>query len=128
MIRIEVPWDPARTSRNTLDGRHWAKKLKAYQAAQQTARWAWIAAGSPRAPGAVRVSLTSHRPRKMDPDGLLAACKPLFDGLFKQAVTPDDSARWIELGEVKQVIYTRGPKVVFEIEPRVARATMKPRS
>ena len=49
----------------------------------------------------------------MDADNALAGCKPIIDALFGQRrramqpalpglVAPDDSPRWLELGEVRQ--------------------------
>ncbi len=102
MIRVTVPWDPDNASRNRLDGRHWTVKRHAYAKGQETAAWAWIAAGRPRAPGAVLVTLLIRRAEWMDLDGALSGCKPVIDGLFRKAITPNDSPVWIRSVTVLQ--------------------------
>jgi hypothetical protein len=58
---ITVPWDPARTADNALRRMHWAARGRLHATARETARLCWLQAGSPRAAGKVRVSLTIRR-------------------------------------------------------------------
>ena len=59
------------------------------------------------AAGPVRVSVIIRRARSLDPDGIWAGLKPAIDGIFREGVTPDDSARWIRLGEITQETHNR---------------------
>lgn len=105
MIRITVHIDPNRTALNQR--LHWRERHRRNKCAKETARLAWLAAGGPRVIGQVRVSVIVRRARALDPDNIIGALKPSFDGIFREGVTPDDSARWIQLGEVTQEIDRR---------------------
>lgn len=123
-LRITVKWDSSKTSANRHRGasigraREWAR----FQAeARRAARSAWILAGEPRLDCPVRVSLLVRRGRVMDLGNIVGGCKPLMDGIFTNAVTPDDSPKWVaELGGVKQIAgkeWKGKEEVVFIIEP-----------
>ena len=104
-IRIVVPFDIARCSPNLR--LHWAERNSRNHRAKIAARVAWINAGKPTAEGKVRVSFLVRRGRRLDPDNLLAACKPVVDMLFNAkrthgGITPDDSSRHIEIGRIGQ--------------------------
>lgn len=55
------------------------------------------------AAGKVRVSVITRRGRLMDTCNVVGGLKPLLDGIFVKAMTPDDSPRWLELGSVRQI-------------------------
>jgi hypothetical protein len=100
-ITITVPIDAGEASPNRRGRlRQWIRIKKAHKTAAQ---WAWVAAGRPRA-GAypVTVSATIRRGRVLDDDNAKASLKAALDGLFKQAVTPDDSVKYVRLGTVTQ--------------------------
>ena len=101
-IRIWVRWDINRTSRNRMEGLHWAEKRRLDRAATEAARIAWMIGGSPRIEVPVRVDIVIRRARKLDPDNALSGCRSLINGLFKDALTPDDSPEWLTIGEVRQ--------------------------
>lgn len=114
---ITVPFDCARTSLNQR--LHWRERANRNRAAKEAARLAWHTAGCPRAPGKVQVGITVRRGRGLDPDNALSGCKPVIDSLFKQAITPDDSRRWVSFRPVEQEIGKRwreAPEIVFEVE------------
>lgn len=103
-IRIIVPWDVSRTAENkTRRGGHWAQRAKIMRLARETAHFAWAAAGKPVAAGKVRVSVTTRRARVMDVCNIVGGLKPILDGVFVKAMTPDDGPKWLELGAVTQV-------------------------
>ena len=128
VIRIIVAHDPARTSPNQR--LHWAERHRRNDAARAAARAGWLQAGCPVATGLVRISFIVRRARKLDADNALAGCKPIIDALFGQRrrarqpalpglVTPDDSPRWLTLGEVRQETgarWRRRPEVEVVIE------------
>jgi hypothetical protein len=51
----------------------------------------------------MRVSISMMRKRKLDPDNLVASCKPLIDSLVYWKLIKDDSEKWIEL-DCRQVV------------------------
>jgi hypothetical protein len=114
---ITVPVDVGLTSPNLR--RYWLIEARAKKAARTTAAWAWIAAGRPRAHGQVLVSVVVRRARAMDEGNVWAALKPVIDGLFVNALTPDDSPRWVKLGTLTQEIslrYRGREECVFRVE------------
>lgn len=116
-VRIVVPFDANVLSLNKR--LHWRSRHRLNQQAKEAARLAWMQAGSPRLRGPVAVTVTLHRGRKVDPDNALGALKPLVDALFKDGITPDDSAEWVAFRPVRQVPgkeYRGAECVVFEVE------------
>jgi hypothetical protein len=122
-LEITVQWDPIKTSANSHRGasigrvREWAR----FNAeARKAARKAWEEAGSPRLDGPVRVGLVVRRGRSMDLANIWGGVKPLIDGLFTDAVTPDDSLKWVaELGGVRLEVardFKGAEEVTFVIE------------
>jgi hypothetical protein len=75
----------------------------------------WLVADRPRSASPVTVSVTIRRGRRLDEDNARASLKAVFDGLFKHAITPDDSPRWVKLGTLTQEIAARW-KLKPEIE------------
>ena len=110
---LTVPIDPAQTAHNQR--LHWGTRAARNRASRDAARWAWIAAGSPVASRRIRVSVTLRRPRPLDPANVWDGLKPALDGLFTRAMTPDDSARWVELGAIRQE-RAEAPSVEFLVE------------
>lgn len=124
VLTISVPWDPIVTGANkdrVNSRRGGYRKAGLHAKARAVARKAWEAAGSPRIDVPVRVSLRVYRGRAMDLANIWGGCKPLLDGLFTDAVTPDDSLRWVrELGGVRLETgkqWKGAEEVVFVIEP-----------
>lgn len=120
---IIVSWDVQRTSPNQWN--HWAERTRRNRAAKDTARLAWLEAGSPMATGPVVVEITVRRGREIDPDNALGGCKPLIDSLFKKAITPDDSRRWVSFRPVEQEAgrqWKGREEVLFVIRERAAEA------
>ena len=82
---------------------------------KDTARAVWLMAGRPVTASPVTVSVTIRRGRLLDEDNARASLKAVFDGLFKNAITPDDSPQWVKLGTLTQEIAKRW-KMKPEIE------------
>jgi hypothetical protein len=117
ICRIKVPIDPAPMSANKR--KHWSQMSRLKANAWQTARACWIEAGKPVASGQVIVHITARRARALDYDNLLSGCKALFDGLFVNAITADDSPKYLRIGHIEQIIkpeYKAAPSVEFIVE------------
>lgn len=103
-VCIVIPWDVSRTAENTTRrGGHWSQRARVMKSAREVAYLCWVMAGSPEAGCKVRVNVTCRRGRQMDTCNIVGGIKPLLDGVFVKAMTPDDSPRWLELGCVTQV-------------------------
>lgn len=117
-IRVTVAVDPHLASPNQRSRTfHKAARIKATM--REAAAWAWVGAGKPRARGPVNVTVTVRRGRAIDLDNALASCKPLIDGLFNDAITPDDSIAWIKSYTIKLDVakkYADQPEVEFLAE------------
>lgn len=117
VCRITVPIDPATMSANKR--LNWRKLGALKSRAWKTARAMWIEAGRPKASGRVIVHLTARRARTLDVDNLISGCKAIFDGLFVNAITEDDSPEFLTIGHIEQDIkpeYRSNPTVVFIVE------------
>lgn len=119
-IRITIPGDPYLTSQNrVVRYRHWGARKRLYSEARQKARACWLAAGKPTAPGKVRVSVLVRRGKVLDESNVWSGLKPWLDGLFVEGITPDDSPRYVQLGEIRQETgqaWCHRPEVQFLIE------------
>lgn len=104
-LTLSVLWDPHLTSANQR--LHWAERARRNKRAKWRAREAWEKSGSAKATGRVRVTLTVRRAKALDGDNLISGCKPIIDGIFKDGVTPDDSAKWVALQTPQQEIAAR---------------------
>jgi hypothetical protein len=116
-IRITVPFDPHRLSLNAR--LHWRARKRLNDAAKEAAVYGWMLAGQPKAEGPVRVSLIVRRGRRLDIDNAITGTKACRDALFKGRVTPDDSPRWVTLGECQQEcgkVWRGREECVFVIE------------
>lgn len=91
----------------------------------KTAWTIWFEAGRPVAKSPVTVSVTIRRGRLLDEDNARASLKAVFDGLFKNAITPNDSPQWVKLGTLTQEIAARW-KLKPEIEIVVEESDAKP--
>ena len=119
-VRLVMDWDAARTGDNQLRRLHWKARWRLDGDARGTARAAWLRAGSPVSGCPVRLHVISRRARRMDPLNVWGAVKPLVDGVFVGALTPNDSEAWLRPGEVRQEIdprYRGHEQVEFVIEP-----------
>lgn len=121
VITIKLPLDLYIASPNVLNGQHWAKIKKIRDDVHLLAQAAWVQAGRPRAAGPIVYDVTSRRPRRLDDDNAVAACKFIADALFKGRIIPNDSVKWAKLGKVNQVggkIWEGREEVQFQIRPR----------
>lgn len=118
-IIFTIQFDPGVLSPNRIKGRHWAVTAPLRARARAAARQAWMAAGRPKSEGPVVVNLVIYRGRVMDNDNAIAACKPIFDGIFNGQITPDDSARWVRIGEIHWrtgAKYAKCPAVTVQVK------------
>lgn len=113
-IRILVAADPHMASPNKRQHFHVIAKIK--RTMRSAASWAWIGAGKPRATGPVHVTVIVRRGRAIDLDNALAGCKPLIDGLFNGAITPDDSMDWVKGYTIRQEVGKRYAGGAAEVE------------
>jgi hypothetical protein len=104
VCRLILPIDVGPMSPNRTLGRHWSYREKHKKAAENTAYAIWHKAGKVRANGPVVVTYIIHRPRLLDGDNALAACKNVGDSLFKGRITPDDSPEWVTFNPVLQIV------------------------
>ena len=81
--------------------------IRAKTAHKRAAEWIWVQAGRPVALSPVTVSVTIRRGRTLDEDNARASLKAIFDALFKRAITPDDSPKWVKLGTLTQEVGKR---------------------
>jgi hypothetical protein len=79
---------------------HYMAKHRLRQTIKNAAHIVWVSKGKPKATGRVRVDLLSMRRKALDEDNMWAAFKPVGDGLFKDAITPDDSPQYVTLGTI----------------------------
>lgn len=109
VVFVDVaPLSPNRTRRL-----HWGQRARLAHAARTEAVKAWLADYRPEATVPVDVRLIVRTSgRTMDQDNLIAACKPILDGLFNSAWTPNDSPEWVRLGEVTQEKCPKGDEAV----------------
>jgi hypothetical protein len=99
-IELIVPWDPHRTSDNSLRRKHWSVRSGEFKTAKTLARLMWARADWPKAAKKVRASFVIRRGRQMDPANVIGGLKPVIDGLFVCGITPDDNSRWLQIGSV----------------------------
>lgn len=100
LCRLIIPIDANEMNPNQRRKlRNWIRAKKAHK----QAAWAvWVKAGKPVANSPVTVSAIIRRGRQMDEDNARASLKACFDSLFKKAITPDDSPKWVKLGALIQ--------------------------
>ena len=94
---LQLPFQVASQVPNLNDRDHWAVK------ASKVKQWrdaAHVLARQARIPACARIRVELHYvPRtnqRRDPDNLVAAYKPLCDGLVDAGIVPDDTAQWVE--------------------------------
>lgn len=108
VIALTVPYDLGRLAPNLR--LHPQERKRRERTAAAAARLAYFQAGAPQMDGKVRVTLILRRGRVIDPDGAFAAARSIINALFCRsrqenagmAITPDDSARFLEFGPLAQ--------------------------
>jgi hypothetical protein len=116
-IRITVPFDVGRLAPNRH--LHWAERARIGKAAWYAGRYAWLMAGEPVSCVPVLVQITVRRPRRLDADNALSACKQLIDALLVRGITYDDSPDWVTFASVNQERCPKGQEsVTFIITER----------
>ncbi len=94
MITLTIPgFIP--TSPNRLNGKHWSALIREKKRAHGALTRALLAAGItdwPKPPKGSQweLHITVTRPRPLDPDNAVAACKWLIDAIVKAGLIPDD--------------------------------------
>lgn len=99
-FQFRIPIDVGAMSPNRR--LHWTARYKPAAKARLEAFEVWAAAGRPKAVRRVTLDFEVFRGRRMDDDNLIAALKPVRDGLCGGALTPDDSPAWVRQGKVTQ--------------------------
>jgi hypothetical protein len=100
VCQITLPIDPNLTSPNRA--RNWRTSALLKRKAFEAARLAWIEAGRPTSVSPIIAHYHVRRYRRMDDDNIIAGMKAARDGLFNNAITPDDSSAWVTTGLVTQ--------------------------
>lgn len=116
-IILTIRFDPGALSPNLR--LHWRVLAERKAEARRIAHFAWLGAGRPKSEGPVVVNLVIYRGRVMDNDNAIAGCKAIFDGLFDGQITPDDSAKWVRIGEIHWrtgAKYARHPCVTVQVK------------
>lgn len=114
---LVIPWDAGILSPNRVS--HRMQRYRIGALGRRAAGLVWVAAGRPRAQSRVRVDITIRRGRALDDDNALAALKPVLDGVFNAALTPNDSLKWVTLGTITQRIdpkWKGREEVQFDVE------------
>src|SRR5258708_40270981 len=104
ICRITVPCDPATLGPNGIKKKRLREQMTLKKRAWQTARLCWIQAGKPIAKQRVIVHFIVRRAREMDEANIIGGLKYEIDGLFVNAITPDDKPKFMKLGLVEQEI------------------------
>lgn len=94
-IVVRVEWDVNRLNPNFISRLHWGAITTRKNGARYAAKVAWLQAGRPRVEVPVDVEVVVRRGRALDDDNAWAALKWVRDVLFKDAITVDDSPRWV---------------------------------
>lgn len=100
ICRLIIPVDVNDANPNRL--RTLRQKMRVTKYHRETARTAWIAAGKPKSTVPVIIDIIIRRGRTMDQGNIWAGLKHVIDGIFKKALTPDDSEKWLRLGRIEQ--------------------------
>lgn len=97
---IRVRFDINRVSPNQR--LHHMTRARLNRMAREAGRLAWAQAGRPTSSAPVTVDLILRRARAIDQANAWAAAKGAIDGVFVEALTPDDSPKYVRLGTVTQ--------------------------
>lgn len=120
-VQVVVPWDPITTADNRVRCLHHQARANLYRRAREAGRLAWLASGGERLTGPVRVSLHVRRARVCDLMNLWGGAKPVADGVFNDALLPNDGPEFLR--ELGPVTLERGKQwkgreeCVFTVEP-----------
>lgn len=98
---------------------HWSRRASRTKEAKAAARSAWVRAGSPKANGVVRYRLHVCRPRVIDEGAVVEGCKAVIDGIFRDGLTVDDSAKYCILDGIEQVTGKDAFRLTRSTVPRV---------
>lgn len=98
---IMVPWDPQLTSPNRRQ--HFMARARLVREGRENGRLAWLLAERPRATRRITIDAQIYRGASIDDDNAIAGLKCVRDGLCNDALTPDDSARWVRWGSVQVI-------------------------
>lgn len=94
---LALPFEVVSQVPSLNDRDHWAVKAKKVKEWRDAAH---LLARSARIPPCERIRVELHyvpkTSQRRDPDNLVAAYKPLCDGLVDAKVVPDDTERWVE--------------------------------
>lgn len=101
IARIIIPVDVNEASPNRPKKRAEANRIRGEH--NNIARRAWVEAGRPMVDGKVRVNIVIRRARAIDPFNAMACLKHVIDGVFRDALTVDDSEKFIEIGTLEQI-------------------------
>lgn len=120
-LRLVIAGDSNRCAWNQR--LHWRARWGRDQAWKANAGMMWRAAGSPWVGERVRISFVIRRGRRVDPQNAMqsSALKAIVDGL-KGGAFPDDDAKHLEMGEVRQepgARYKLCPEVEVIVESMV---------
>jgi hypothetical protein len=100
ICRLTIPVDVNDANPNRL--KKLRQKMRVTKFHRETAYKAWLAAGKPKSAGPVMIDVIVRRGRVMDQGNIWAGLKHVIDGIFKKALTPDDSEKWLRLGRIEQ--------------------------
>lgn len=116
VCRITVPID-VRDANPNKKHRHWAIKRRIVETHREAGRAAWMQAGAPRAAEfPIYLNATVRRGRLIDSDNITGCLKHVRDGICNDALTPDDSLRYVDNGRIIQHTdkkYRDAPEVEF---------------
>lgn len=111
IVRFIVPVDVNEAAQNRM--MHWRKRANVAAAHRHAANVIWMKAGKPTAAEVelpVTVNAIIRRGRKIDEFNAPACLKHVIDGLFVDAFTPNDDARFVLMGTITQEIGAKWKK------------------
>ena len=100
ICRLVVPVDVNEANPNRL--RTLRQRMRVTKYHRDTAHKVWLEAGKPKSTVPVTIDVIIRRGRTMDQGNIWAGLKHVIDGIFKKALTPDDSEKWLRLGRIEQ--------------------------
>lgn len=100
ICRLKIPVDVNDANPNRL---HRVRdRMRVTKFHRETAYRVWLEAGRPKSGKPVTIDVIVRRGRVMDQGNIWAGLKHVIDGIFKKALTPDDSEKWLRLGRIEQ--------------------------
>ena len=99
---------------NQLNKLHWSKRHRIAKRLKTTI-WALSQGKRPHKPlDHAHITITSHRKALLDPDNLVAGCKPYIDALVTNGVVIDDKPGNVSL-KIRQVHSKQGYRVEIAV-------------